>query len=116
MNSAGRLILPFNLLEFAVESGEASELEDWVEGLVGELRAPVPCAGQSSVDARTSIVKIVGAGPVEGASKKVVQDVLPKHLETAESVIDHVSDAVILLAYPFQVLKARNDRAKDAWY
>jgi hypothetical protein len=41
------------LFELSVEAEEARQFEQGIVGFVAELRAPVPCGSQSTIDART---------------------------------------------------------------
>jgi hypothetical protein len=42
--------------------------------LLLERRAPVPRAGETSVDATPRIIKVIRAAPIEGMSEKVAED------------------------------------------
>lgn len=59
------------------QEGLTSHLEDVVEGLLLDLAAPVPGAGQPPVDAGARIEKVVGARAVKGVPEEVRQDRLP---------------------------------------
>jgi hypothetical protein len=98
-------------LELSVKADEAGELEDGVEGLGGELAAPVPRAREAAVDARPGVVKVLGAAAVERRPEKVVQYVHAQLVQPAVPRVDHGLDAVILLAYSLHVLEAGNDGA-----
>ena len=64
----------FPLLERAVEAVEARHEEEMMKGLLGEGGAPIPARGETTVYARASIVKVIGAGAVEGVPEKVLQN------------------------------------------
>jgi hypothetical protein len=51
--------------------------------LLLERRAPVPRAGETSVDAAPRIIKVIRAAPVERMSEKVAEDFEVERVERA---------------------------------
>jgi hypothetical protein len=51
--------------------------------LLLERRAPVPRAGETSVDATPRIIKVIRAAPIERVSEKVAEDVEVERVERA---------------------------------
>jgi hypothetical protein len=51
--------------------------------LLLERRAPVPRAGETSVDAAPRIIKVIRAAPIERMSEKVAEDVEVERVERA---------------------------------
>ena len=51
--------------------------------LLLKRRAPVPRAGETSVDATSRIIKVVRTAPIERMSEKVAEDVEVERVERA---------------------------------
>lgn len=51
--------------------------------LLFERRAPVPRAGETSVDAAPRIIKVIRAAPIERMSEKVAEDFEVERVERA---------------------------------
>jgi hypothetical protein len=56
--------------------------------LLLERRAPVPRAGETSVDAAPCIIKVIRAAPIERMSEKVAEDIEVERVERAVLGID----------------------------
>lgn len=72
----------------SIESHESSEQEHWEETFLLQKAAPIPCRGQTTVDARTSIVKVV-TGSVMCTS---VQITLPSQMIPRRQVAVRLCD------------------------
>jgi len=83
------------VFETAVKTGEASQFEDRIVALLVQLVAPVPGAGQPTVNARPCVVKVVGAGPVEGVLVKVLQDVQLTVFDRPVAFLNHLRHAAV---------------------
>ena len=77
-----------SLERLTVKANETSQLEDVPERLRLELRAPIPRRGQSTIDARPCIEKVIRACAVEAAPEKVRQDHLRQSIDGTKASLD----------------------------
>jgi hypothetical protein len=68
-----------------------------------QLRAPVPCTSEPSIDATTRIVKIVSAASIECRLEEIVQNIFFQLLNASKTILYKLQDSIIFFAYALQV-------------
>ena len=81
----------------AEQSNEIKQLEDREEGLLRQLRAPVPCRGEAAVDARAGVEEVVRAAAVKRVPEKVLQDGSAQRRHAAPRGVNPLGDGAVLV-------------------
>ena len=61
------------LIELAIKAEKPRELEERIVRLRGELRAPIPSRGQSSIDATTRVKEVIATRAIKCMGEEIMQ-------------------------------------------
>ena len=94
----------FDLFKFSIKSSESNQVEDAIEWFILQLRAPVPCTGESAINATPSVIKVICATAVKSRLEEIIENIFFQLRNTTKFIFDKLQNSIILLANSFQVL------------
>eukprot|EP00312_Isochrysidales_sp_CCMP1244_P006232 CAMPEP_0196685384 /NCGR_PEP_ID=MMETSP1090-20130531/11175_1 /TAXON_ID=37098 /ORGANISM="Isochrysis sp, Strain CCMP1244" /LENGTH=141 /DNA_ID=CAMNT_0042023905 /DNA_START=81 /DNA_END=503 /DNA_ORIENTATION=- len=97
----------------SVKRGEAGQGEDDVEGLLRQLRAPVPRRRESAVDAGPGVEKVVAARAVKGEAEEVAQDGARERAHAAKGRVDPGADLLVVGVQLRERVEGGEERVED---